>query len=206
MLSIRCVCEDAQYLRETREISEKFQEFPLLRINVEKCDACWIGRAKNRNTKPVKCNWTSLTKCSIKILGIFSGIIKLCLERIIFFTTCRCLDCRTSLNILKQRWLSLAGKTLAFKSQVASKLVYLATMTPVPQNFCDTLKALHKNFLSSRKKPKIEYFRLKRTISWPTILFYYMNIFFIRNVTIWAIRKIYCQKNLTNCRCIFWTQ
>ena len=129
-------------------------------------------------------------------LGYIFRYNKALLRKDNFFTTCRCLDCRTSLNILKQRWLFLAGKTLAFKSQVASKLVYLATMTPVPQNFCDTLKALHKNFLSSRKKPKIEYFPLKRTISWPTILFYYMNIFFIRNVTIWAIRKIYCQKKI----------
>ena len=66
------------------------------------------------------------------------------------------LDCRTLLNIWKQRWLSLAGKIQVFKSLVASKPVYLATMIPVPQNFCHTLKALHKDFIWSCKKPKIK--------------------------------------------------
>ena len=43
------------------------------------------------------------------------------------------------------------------KSLVASKPVYLATMIPTPQNFFDTLKALHKNFIWSGKKPKIKH-------------------------------------------------
>ena len=67
------------------------------------------------------------------------------------------LDCRTLLNIWKQRWLSLAGKIQVFKSLVASKPVYLATRIPAPQNFCDTLEALHKDFIWYGKKPKIKH-------------------------------------------------
>ena len=67
------------------------------------------------------------------------------------------MDCRTLLNIWKQRWLSLAGKIQVFKSLVASKPVYLVTMIPVPRNFCDTLKAVHKDFIWSCKKPKIKH-------------------------------------------------
>ena len=52
---------------------------------------------------------------------------------------------------------SLAGKIQAFQSLVASKPVYLATMIPVPQNFCNTLKALRKDFIWSSKKPKIKH-------------------------------------------------
>ena len=121
--------KDAQSPRKILKLLKKFEEFSSLRINVERCEACWIRRAKNRNTKPVKCKWTSLTKSSIKILGI----------------------CFTLLNIWKQRWLSLAGKIQVFKSLVASKPVYLATMIPVPQNFCDTLKASHEDFIWSGK-------------------------------------------------------
>ena len=35
--------------------------------------------------------------------------------------------------------------------------MYLATMIPVPQNFCYPLKALHKDFIWSGKKPKIKH-------------------------------------------------
>ena len=67
------------------------------------------------------------------------------------------LDCHTLLNIWKQRWLSLVGKIQVFKSLVASKPVYLATMTDLQQNFCDTIKSLHREFIWSGKRPKIKH-------------------------------------------------
>ena len=48
----------------------KFRKFSSLTINVEKCEASWIGRAKNRTSKLVRCKWSSLKKSYIKILGI----------------------------------------------------------------------------------------------------------------------------------------
>ena len=53
--------------------SEKFSS---LRANVEKCEACWIGKAKMNESKPVQCKWASLIKKSIKIFGIFLVMIK----------------------------------------------------------------------------------------------------------------------------------
>ena len=37
-------------------------------MNVQKCEACWIGRSKGDIDKPVKCKWISLTNNTIKIL------------------------------------------------------------------------------------------------------------------------------------------
>ena len=89
--------KDAQSLRKILKLLKKFEEFSSLRINVEKCEACWIGRAKNRNTKSVKCKWTSLTKSSIKILGICFSYDKALVEKDNFYNLS--LDCRTLLNI-----------------------------------------------------------------------------------------------------------
>ena len=61
------------------------------------------------------------------------------------------------LNIWKQRWLSLVGKIQVFKSLVASKPVYVATMIKVPQKFCDILKSLHREFIWNGKKAKIKH-------------------------------------------------
>ena len=121
------------------ELMKEFRVFSSLTINVEKCEASWIGRAKNRTSKLVKCKWTSLTKSCIKILRIHFSYNKALAEKENFYNLS--LDCHTLLNIWKQRWLSLAGKIQVFKSLVASKPVYVATMISVQQKFCDTLKS-----------------------------------------------------------------
>ena len=40
---------------------------------------------------------------------------------------------------------------------VASEPVYLVTMTDLQQNFRDTIKSLHKEFIWSGKRPKIKH-------------------------------------------------
>ena len=132
--------KDSQSLQKILKIMKKFQVFSSLTINVEKCEASWTGRAKNRTLKPVKCKWASLTKSCIKILGgSFQLQQSTCRKGKLHFYNLS-LDCRTLLNIWKQRWLSLAGKIQVFKSLVVSKPVLVATMISVPQKFFDTLK------------------------------------------------------------------
>ena len=147
--------KDSQSLQRILKLIKEFQVFSSLMINVEKCEGSWIGRAKNRTSKPVKCKWNSLTKSCIKILGIHFSYNNAIAEKENFFNLS--LDCRTLLNIWKQRWLSLAGKIQAFKSPVASKPVYVATMISVPQKYCDTLKFLSREFIWNGKKAKIKH-------------------------------------------------
>ena len=66
-------------------------------------------------------------------------------------------DCRTLLNIWKQRWLSLAGKIQVFKSLIASKPVYIATIKNMPPQFLDDLQLLHKDFIWDGKRPKLKH-------------------------------------------------
>ena len=44
-----------------------------LKINDDKCEACWIGKAKYRKEYPVECTWRSLVSDPIKILGAYFG-------------------------------------------------------------------------------------------------------------------------------------
>ena len=60
---------DAQSLRRILKIVKKFEVFWSLKINVEKCEAGWIGKARNCVTKIILCKWWSMTQ-SIKIPGI----------------------------------------------------------------------------------------------------------------------------------------
>ena len=55
------------------------------------------------------------------------------------------LNCmRSVLNTWHQRYLTLGGKIQVFKSLIASKLVYTATMKTVPKHVVDLMQALHR--------------------------------------------------------------
>ena len=66
-------------------------------------------------------------------------------------------DCRTILNIWKQRWLSLEGKIQVFKSLIDSKPVYITTMKSLPQDVLDELQRMQKEFLWQGRRAKIKY-------------------------------------------------
>ena len=77
-------------------------------MNVEKCEACWIGRSKGDTEQPVMCKLISITNNTIKILGTHFNYKKLLEKKMNFYNLVT--DCCTISNIWKQRWLSLAGK------------------------------------------------------------------------------------------------
>ena len=60
------------------------------------------------------------------------------------------------LNTWHQCYLTLGGKIQVFKSLIASKLVYIATMKTVPKHVVDSMQALHRDFIWNSKKPKIK--------------------------------------------------
>ena len=61
-------------LNRLLNIMRKFGELSSLHANVEKCEACWIGRSKCRTDKPVNFKVTSLIRSSIKYLGSITAI------------------------------------------------------------------------------------------------------------------------------------
>ena len=99
--------KDVQSLRRILKLSKNFKIFSSLKSNVEKCEACWIGRSRNKHGKPIQCKWISHT-ISIKILGAHFTYNKQLDEKMNFYQLI--IDSRTLLNIWKQRWLSLQEK------------------------------------------------------------------------------------------------
>ena len=49
---------------------KQFEKISSLKVNIEKCKAAWEGGAKHDTSKPVRSNWNSLFKNSIRILGV----------------------------------------------------------------------------------------------------------------------------------------
>ena len=69
-------------------------------------------------------------------------------------------DCRAVLNLWKQRFLSLAGKLQSFKSLIASKPVYVATMKHLLLENLDNVQPIHKDFIWDGKRAKIKHYTL----------------------------------------------
>ena len=67
--------------KKNLKLIKEFGIFSSLKINVEKCEAYWIGRSKANTDKPVQCKWISVTNSTIKILGIHSSYNKLLEEK-----------------------------------------------------------------------------------------------------------------------------
>ena len=49
---------------------DKFEKYSSLKLNVEKCQACWIGSAKGTQDAPIKCNWVNLMDDKVLTLGV----------------------------------------------------------------------------------------------------------------------------------------
>ena len=64
---------------------------------------------------------------------------------------------KDDLNLWECRGLSLAGRTLIFKSLALSKLLYASTMKCLPKQMLDQLNTLQKSFIWSNRKPKIKH-------------------------------------------------
>ena len=58
---------------------------------------------------------------------------------------------------MEARFLSLAGKIQIFKSLIASKLVYVATMKHLAQEILDDLQSMHKDFIWDGNRAKIKH-------------------------------------------------
>ena len=79
-------------LKLVLKIMQKFEKYSSLRANVDKCESCWIGKAKKKVSKPIKCRWTSLAKTLMKILRIYFSYDKRLAEKDNFYSLM--LDCR----------------------------------------------------------------------------------------------------------------
>ena len=147
--------KDVSTIKQILKIMKTFGAFSSLKISVEKSEACWLGKSKGNTDKPTDCKWVPLKTKAIKILGTHFSYNKELEEKMNLYNLT--MDCRNVLNLWKQRWLSLAGKIQSFKSVIASKPVYIATMKVLPKNALDDLQAMHKEFIRGSKKPKIKH-------------------------------------------------
>ena len=111
----------------------------------------WLGKWKNREDTPFNVKWP---KDSIFALGIhFSNSAKIS-GKLNFYEKLDVLE--KTLNNWKRRKLTLLSKINIVKSMGLSKLIYNASVLPVPKNFCDQVNKVTFNFIWNNKMAKIK--------------------------------------------------
>ena len=67
------LASDAVSLGLILQACATFQTFSSLKLNVEKCEACWIGAEKDNLAKPVNCKWVNIASEAIRTLDTFNS-------------------------------------------------------------------------------------------------------------------------------------
>ena len=132
-----------------------FQEFSSLKLCLEKCQACWIGAAKDKSDTPINSSWITINHYKVVTLGVFNSYYCFLAGKHNF------LNQITLVNERLHTWghigLTLAGRILIFKSMALSKTFYTSTMVCPPKQFIDLLNSIKQNFIWSGRRSKIKH-------------------------------------------------
>ena len=92
-LKLSCYAENGYFMVKTVDSIKKMLRYfdinflySSLKVNLEKCEACWLGKAKFRDDKPIGCKWTALNNDCIRILGSFFSYDAILSQKINFLT------------------------------------------------------------------------------------------------------------------------
>ena len=160
---LSCYADDGYFIVKSvdslKNILRYFDIYSLyscLKVNLKKCEACWLGRAKFRDYKPIACKWTALNNDWIRILGSFFSYDAALNQQVNFLTVTESIH--TIVNCWKQRCLTLGGRIQVFKSLIFPKLVYSSSVQYISGDvvFKEIYK-IQKDFNWKGKRPEIKH-------------------------------------------------
>ena len=104
-IKLSCYADDGYFMVKSvdspKKIPRYFDIYSLnssLKVNLEKCEACWLGRAKFRDDKPIACKWTTLNNDCIRIFFSYDVALS---QKVNFLTVTESIH--TVVNYWKQR-------------------------------------------------------------------------------------------------------
>ena len=87
----------------------KISVYSSLKLNLEKSEACWIGKARGLTDTPINCKWVDLNNQAVPTLGIFSSYDHDLVQKLNFLGNLKCLS--DVLQLWRDRGLSLSVKS-----------------------------------------------------------------------------------------------
>ena len=64
---------DIRSLLAVLDTCKTFQKFSSFKLNLKKCQACWIGAPEDKSNTPVNSNWININRHKVITLGAFNS-------------------------------------------------------------------------------------------------------------------------------------
>ena len=144
------VC-DLDAVTNPLRVLNDFKEQSGLEIKTTKTEAMWLGEWKDRTDEPFG---FKSPKEPINTLGVFFSYNQASANRLNFGEKIIILE--KTLNTWQRINLTLYGKINLVKTLGISKLIYLASVLPVPGHYIQEINKLIFNFIWQGKPPKIK--------------------------------------------------
>ena len=132
-----------------------FGDYLSLKLNLDKCQGCWIGAAKGKLDTLLEYGRINIEREKNLVLSIYLSYSLSLVENCNFLNMLSCI--KESLNLWKCRGLTLAGRIQIFKSLALSKTIYASTMIYPSRKFVGQLYMLQKDFIWRGRPPKIKH-------------------------------------------------
>jgi hypothetical protein len=147
---ITLLLEDTKSINLILNTLKSFRECAGLKINLEKTSAKYIGQLKDHDYYPHGLSWI---KTPIHTLGI-NIVDSEDLNYNLNFKQKIC-NLKTTLNIWKQRNLSIKGKITIINNIALSPLIYISSVTNTPKKAIEEINNLIQSFLWNNSTSKI---------------------------------------------------
>ena len=155
-----CLLSDLISLEYLLKLLKLYHHSSGLKINIDKTQAKYIGSLKNNDYFPHGLSWI---KKPIESLGIvFTDNTE---QNYLYNFKPKLLNLKTTLQIWKQRKLSLKGKITIINSIALSPLIYIASVIATPNRVFKEIDEIIQDFLWNSKSSKISKITLSQTIS-----------------------------------------
>ena len=145
-----------EVLRQATGIFNKFRISSCLTLNLSKCEVLRIGSLRNSNAplcSELNLRWANH---NVSALGVVFSTNQNTIKKLNYEPQLE--KIQNVSNMWRDRDLSLVGKTVVLKALAISKLVFLFSSLPNPdENFFCRLKKILQCFLWNNKPPTIKY-------------------------------------------------
>ncbi len=150
---------DENQVLATFDTIEAFSSKSGLSLNIEKTEAMWLGSFSNRKEKLFGFKWPRV----IRFLGIYIGYDYEETKR--WNWTNKLESFQKTLDCWRTRDLTIFGRIVIVKTIGLSKLIYSATLLPIPSEIVEILENVIDKFLWKGRKRRIKKDILQKPVS-----------------------------------------
>ena len=144
------VMADILSAKEFLKVVSEYGQFSGLKLNKEKTEGMWLGKARNCKSQPLGISWPTRP---LKVLGVYVSYEEEECNRLNFGE--KIAKCEKVLNEWKARNLTIIGRILIIKTFIVSQFLYVSSIICMPEYVANQVNKMIISFIWKGKKSKL---------------------------------------------------